>query len=235
MENILKDYQDEMALKRKIRMQALAILKRSRIAGIPDSEMRIDRSQLKTVIDNEYHDGKKGLEINNLLDKIYNNANSLFDLQFIVIDGGDMFSRRKAGFALLFRMIACDSNGKFCSCQDVSHKLQTINSIADMNRNEIADELKTHDVLFMEEFRKEQLKIGFEVQWFMDEILTDRSLKNKPTIFTFSNPVAGHGLSEENALSSTSTYGQYMCMLSQLDMKPIPNALRIRVKGANDK
>lgn len=234
MENSLQDYQNEMAFRRKIRMQALAILRRSKSAGIPDSEMRIGKDQLKPIIDPEYHDGKKGMEINTLLNNIYNRADGLFNLSFIVIDGGDIFARRKAGFALLFRMIACDSSGKFYSCQDVSHKLQTINSTVDMNRNDIADELKTYDVLFLEEFRKEQMKTGFEVQWFIDEILTDRSLKNKPTIFTFSNPVAGHGLSEENALSSTAAYGQYMCMLSQLDMKPISKTLRIRVRCSYD-
>lgn len=233
MEN-LQDYQNEMALRRKIRLQALAILRRCRDAGIPESEMRIGMDQLKPILDPDYHDGKKGLEVNTLINNIYKHADGLFNFNFIVIDGGDIFTRRKAGFALLFRMIACDSNGKFYTCQDVSHKLQTINSTAEMNRNDIADELKLYDILFLEEFRKEQLKAGFEVQWFIDEILTARSLHGKPTIFTFSNPVAGHGLSEENALSSTSAYGQYMCMLSQLDMKPIPKTLRIRVRCSNE-
>jgi hypothetical protein len=230
MDNTLQDYQNDMAFRRKIRLQALAILRRSKEAGIPDSEMRIGRNQLQPILDANYHDGKKGLNVNALLDRIYNNANSLFDLNFIVIDGGDIFTRRKAGFALLFRMIACDSKGKFFTCQDISHKLQTINSTSEYNRNDLSEELKTYDVLFLEEFRKEQLKTGFEIQWFMDEILTERSLNKKPTIFTFSNPVAGHGLSEENALSSTAAYGQYMCMLSQLDMKPISKTLRIRVE-----
>lgn len=234
MDNTLQNYQDEMAFRRKIRLQALAILRRSRDAGIPESEMRIGIEQLRPLIDPSYHDGKKSMEVNTLLNNIYNKADGLFDKNFIVIDGGDIFIRRKAGFALLFRMIACDSGGKFFTCQDVSHKLQTINSTAEMNRNDFANELKTYDVLFLEEFRKEQLKAGFEIQWFMDEILTDRSLHNKPTIFTFANPVAGHGLSEENALSSTAAYGQYMCMLSQLDMKPVSKTLRIRVRCPNE-
>lgn len=233
MEETLKEYQNEMAIRRKIRLQALAVLRRSRDAGIPESEMRIGKEQLRPLLDPNFHNGDtgKGKEINSLLDKIYNQANELFKLHFIVIDGGDIFTRRKAGFALLFRMIACDRNGKFFTCQDVSHKLQTIQSTAEINRNDIADNLKAHDVLFLEEFRKEQLKVGFEIQWFMDEILSERSLKNKPTIFTFSNPVAGHGLSEENALTSTAHFGQYMCILSQLDMKPVPKTLRIRVRS----
>lgn len=230
----LEQYQEEMAKKRKIRLQALAILRRCKDAGIPESEMRIGMEQLRPIIDTDFHDGKKGMEVNALLNHIYNQANSLFKHNFIVIDGGDFFTRRKAGFALLFRMIACDRNGKFFSCQDVSHKLQTINSTLDMNRNDLADELKIYDVLFLEEFRKEQLKVGFEIQWFVDEILTARDMGDKPTIFTFSNPVAGHGLSEENALSSVVTYGQYMCILSQLDMKPVPKALRIRVRCSHE-
>jgi hypothetical protein len=98
--------------------------------------------------------------------------------------------------------------------------------------NSIKFDMKSGD--FLEEFRKEQLKTGFEIQWFLDEILTERSLNNKPTIFTFANPVAGHGLSEENALSSITAYGQYMCMLSQLDMKPISKTLRIRVESSHE-
>lgn len=231
MENTLQEYQKQMAFRRKIRQQALAIIMRSRDAGIPESETRIGREQLQPYLDTDFHNGKQGMEINALLDTIYKHANDLFKFDFIVIDGDDLFSRRKAGFALLFRMIACDYNGKFYSCQDLSHKLQTINSTMGFNRNDITDDLKTHDILFLEEFRKEQLKIGFEIQWFMDEILTARSLGGKPTIFTFSNRIASSTLSEENALADIVHYGQYMCMLSQLDTKPVSKTLRIRVKA----
>lgn len=229
MENTLESYQIEMARRRKVRLQALAILRRAKDAGIPESEMRIDEAKLRPYLSPEFHNGEKG--INELCNYIFKQADKLFQNKFIVIDGGDMFSRRKAGFALLFRMIACDYGGKFYSCQDVAHKLQTISSTSEISRNDFADELKSFDVLFLEEFRRELLKTGFEIQWFLDEILSARDMANKPTIFTFSNPVAGNGLSEENALTSTAAYGQYMCILSQLDMKPIPQALRIRVKG----
>lgn len=228
MKNTLKEYQEEMAKRRRIRVQALAILQRSKEAGIPESEMRIDETKLRPYLDKNFHNGKNGMEINQLCNHIFNQANSLFNHNFIIIDGGNMFTRRKAGFSILFRMMACDYNGKFYACQDIAHKLQTINSTMELNRNDIADELKIYDVLFLEEFRKEQLKVGFEIQWFIDEILTARDLGNKPTIFTFSNPLAGHEFLEENALTSTTIYGQYMCMLSQLDMKPIPKTLRIR-------
>jgi hypothetical protein len=226
----LDQYHEELARKRKIRLQALAILRRCKDAGIPDGEMRIGIDLLKPILDEEFHNGKKGMAVNDLLTHIYKKADDLFKHNFIIIDGGNLYTRRRAGFALLFRMIACDRNGKFYSCQDVAHKLQTINSTAEMNRNDLADELKIYEILFLEEFRKEQLKVGFEIQWFFDEILTAREMAGKPTIFSFSNPVAGHALSEDNALSSINTYGQYMCMLSQLDMKPIPNTLRIKVK-----
>lgn len=231
----LEKYQKEMERIRKIRVQALAILRRAKDAGIPESEMRIDAVHLKPYLDPNYHNGNKGMEVNQLCNHIFNEANHLFDYDFIIIDGGDMFARRKAGFALLFRMIACDRGGKFYTCQDVSHKLQTINSTVEINRNDLTDELKTYDVLFMEEFRKEQLKTGFEIQWFMDEILTTRQLEGKPTIFTFSNPVAGNEHSQQNALTSTTAYGQYMCMLSQTDMEGmrVPRTLRIRVACNN--
>jgi len=234
MEDNLKEYQEEMAIRRKIRLQALAVLRRSRNAGIPESEMRIGKDQLRPILDLNYHNGERGDSVETLLSKIYDHADDLFKINFFVIDGGDIFTRRKAGFALLFRMIACDRNGKFRTCQDVAHKLQTIKATAAMNRNDIADGLKQHDILFLEEFRKEQLKVGFEIQWFMDEILAERSLKNKPTIFTFSNAVAGHGQAEENALTSTAIYGQYMCILSQLDVKPVSKTLRIRVGSTNE-
>jgi hypothetical protein len=224
----LQQYQDRMSKKRRIRAQALAILRRAKDAGIPESEMRIGPAQLKSYLSPDFHDGDKGVD--KVIDQIYNKANDLFRNKFIIIDGGDMYSRRKAGFAILFRMIACDYNGKFYGCQSVTHKFQSISSTAEMFRNDFADELKQYDVLFLEEFRKEQIKNGFEIQWFIDEVLSSRDLQSKPTIITFSNPVAGHGLSEENALTSTAAFGQYMCMLTQLDTKTIPNCLRIRVK-----
>jgi hypothetical protein len=226
MDDSLKNYQIDMEKRRRIRTQALAVLRRSKEAGIPNSEMRIDEQKLKPYICPLYHKNK----INDLCNYIYRQSDKLFENKFIVIDGGDLFIRRKAGFALLFRMIACDYGGKFFSCQDVAHKFQSIQATSGLSRNDFSEELKTYDVLFLEEFRKEQFKTGFEIQWFFDEILSSRDLKNKPTIFTFSNPVASQGFSEENALTSTLAYGQYMCMLSQLDMKPISNTLRIRVR-----
>jgi len=224
----LQAYQEMMAKKRRLNAQALAILRRAKDADIPPSEMRIGEATLKSILCPNYHNGQEGID--ELCHSIYHKADDLFNKQFIVIDGGDIIDRRKAGFALLFRMIACNYNGKFRSCSELTHQFQTINSTAELSRNDLADELKSYDVLFIDEFRRELIRTGFEIHWFLDEILSQRDLLRKPTIITFGNPLAGDDKSQINLLTSVSDFGNYLCMLSHSDVKQNDKIMRIRVR-----
>ena len=221
MNDSLKEYQDEMAKKRRINNLILAFIKRGREAGIPNSEIRIGKDEFKSLLDKDYY-----LNTEDFASGIYSNSKTLMSKSFILIDGGDMYSRRKAGFALLFRMITFDYSGKHVSCSDICHKLQIASSNPSINRNEIADELKDYDSLLLTEFYPSLFQKGFEVQTFWDEILESRDIAGKPTIITFVNPISKD---EIFMLSDISLYGQYMCMLSQTGSNPLSNVLRVRI------
>ena len=95
MNDSLKEYQDEMAKKRRINNLILAFIKRGREAGIPNSEIRIGKDEFKSLLDKDYY-----LNTEDFASGIYSNSKTLMSKSFILIDGGDMYSRRKAGFAL---------------------------------------------------------------------------------------------------------------------------------------
>jgi len=235
----LEEFQEAMAKNRRIQAQSLAILRRAKDANIPPDITSIIRAEgegiLKKYLCPFYHDGKRGIEINELCHFVFHKANNLFKKKFIVIDGGGWEERRIAGFSLLFRMIACNYNGKFYDCKEISHLFQTIDYNASITRNDLAEELKSYDVLFIDEFRRELMLKGFEIHWFFDEVLSQRDLDCKPTIITFGNPLSTDENSEINLLSQTSDFGNYLCMLSHADIKKSDKTLsdkilRIRVR-----
>ena len=226
MDNSLKEYQDEMARKRRINNLILAFIRRGKEAGIPNAEMRIGKDEFQSLLDKSYH-----LNVEDFATGVYSDANVLMSKSFVLIDGANMYIRRKAAFALLFRMITFDYSGKHFSCSDVCHKLQIASANPEISRNELAEDLKGYDVLLLTEFYPNIFQKGFEVQTFWDEILESRDIAGKPTIITFVNPISKD---ERFMLSDISLYGQYMCMLSQIGLNPLSNVLRVRV-GTKDK
>jgi len=163
---------------KRVRQLACAILQRAKDAGIPKDFLRIDERSFADVLCPNYHKN-----IKEFASVIYNDSNIL-KRKFIVIDGGSGIptNRKTAGFAVLFLLLANDLRGNYIDCDSVRHKLQTINSTVDITRNDLVEEYKSYDVLFLSEVDRDRFTPHFESDSFMDEILNYRSDNDKPTI-----------------------------------------------------
>lgn len=242
MENIkdIKDmtefekYQLSMAIKSRKQQIVRAALNRAKEADIPESEMRITEDEFRNLLDVPYFSTRNidGKGVNDLCHEMFTVPDKLLNTPFILIDGGNMYSRRKAGFALLFRMITWDKTGKQYSCGKIVHQLQTWDAFQGLSRNDFATDLKTYDVLFINECSMGLFKPFLEAGSFMDEILEVREAEKKPTIFSFQQLIPAKGI-ESEMRASNSAVGQYMAMFSESDdsAKNCQNMLRIRIKG----
>jgi hypothetical protein len=193
-----KEFTNENLLKlRRARQMALAIIKRGREAGIPEKYLRLPPSSFVSVLDPDFHHGPvRG--VTDFTDKIYKQPDFLMNREFIAIDGGDDASRFKAAYAILFRIIAYDKRGQFFGCESLMHKFQTINSTENITRNDLAEELKSYDILMIGEFNKMGFSPHFETGSFFDEVLSDRIAKARPTIITFTSPISSETPTQEN-------------------------------------
>jgi hypothetical protein len=225
MNESLEEYKKEMEYKRRVNSQALAILGRAKTAGIPKKYTRIGPDRFAEILCEKFHgDTKK------FTHSLYNNADQLFKKQFIIIDGGDLYSRKEAGFALLFRMIACDKIGKYVDCSQLASEFQSIRFEKGANRNDIVSELQKEEVLFINEVNKRKFNVHFDSGIFFDQLLEKRDDYNRPTILTFSSPLeSSGGFSEGNAITDDRC-GAYLALLSHADLKKSTNVFRIRVK-----
>ena len=218
MSETLQEYQKRMSYENRVRTQALAILQRAKRAGIPDENMRICKDEFKKLLSPEFHKDVEGFS-----EKVYENADRLFDFKYITIDGGSIRVRRKAGFALLFRLIACDKIGHYISFNSLAHNLENAHE-----RNDYIKQLKTYDVLYLSEFKEEGAKtqwLGFDAGGFYDELFEHREDSHKPTIISFINPINAN-----NSLK-TNDFGYYLADLSKETESKKNHVLRIKVRG----
>jgi hypothetical protein len=222
MKNELEEYQKEMAINRRIRQQAFAILQRAKTAGIPQSSLRIKEEKFLNMLDlnffmNRIWNGK--LMNKNTVEEfchvLFTDPKFLLKIPFILIDGGDMYSRRDAGYALLFRIIAWDRNGQHYNCANVTHRLQIWDNSGE-SRAVFAESLKSYDSLFMSECANSLFKAALEAGSFFDEVLETRELANRPTIISFQNALPYKKI-ESREINSESSIGQYMMMFSEAD------------------
>lgn len=229
----LKKHQEEMAIKLRIRQQAYAFITRAKKADIPESEMRIKEDQLRVLIDDSYFFNTKKMNkdaVDKFIKEIYTVPNKILKSPFILIDGGNMYTRKRAGFALLFRSIAWDRVGMHVGCPKATHSLHSIKTIGDISRNEYADELKSYDILFLSECSRDLFKPSFETGSFFDEILENREINGKTTIISFVNRIPAKDMESKERCSDSSA-GQYMMMFSESDSdETYKNIMRIRVK-----
>jgi hypothetical protein len=213
----LEEYQKRMSYENRVRTQAIAILQRAERAKIPKKFLRINQEEFKNLLCAEFHKNPE-----EVAKKIYENAKSLFQFDYLVIDGGSFRTRREAGFALLFRLIACDKIGYYTSFNDLSHELEDA-----LGRQEISRDIKKYDVLYLGEFQQEFATtqfLGFDAGGFFDSILESREDRSRPTIISFVNPV-----SSQNTIK-TNEFGHYIAELSK-QFRTNDRVLRIRVKG----
>lgn len=230
MEDSLQEYQKRMAKIRRIQSQASATLKRAQKAGIPDKYMRISETEFKNLLSLEYY--KSQNKINKLSAIIYNKAKLLEQKPFIIIDGGEAYTRKQAGCAILFRLIACDmENCRYEDCNKLTHYLYSSRALGIEGRQNFSDYLKGLDVLFISECHESLFNPHFEAGSFFDEILGYREDYNKTTILSFCQPLPSQEIINIQSKSDTD-YGQYMARISKADLKRMPTVLRIRVGGS---
>ena len=224
-----EDIQDIIRI-RRARQMALAMIKRGREAGIPDKYSRICPDVFSEVLVPEFHGGKvRG--ISSFTDSVYKDKDFLMKKDAVTIDGGDVHSRNIAGFAVLFRIISYDKRGMYYSCDSLVHKFQTINSTENITRNDLAEEIKSYDVVMIGECDRSRFNPHFETGSFFDEILSDRITRGVPTIITFVNPISSDSSSEKASIDGKfdSGCGRNIAKLL-FTPKTTDTVLRIRTK-----
>jgi len=215
------EYHRTESIKRRIQSQAIAIIKRGLTAGIPERYIRINEPEFCDLLDDNFHKNKE-----ELAKQIYQKADSyLYKFPFITIDGGKLSTRKQAGFALLFRLIACDNFGLYKDSRELVHKFQVIKSTKDENRNDIIKEIKEKDILFVSEFSYHQISKHFDHGTMFDELFNNREDSSKPTIISFTD------LLTENNKIRERDIGEYLSELSGV-FNTDQRVLRIRVKDA---
>lgn len=229
----LSDYQKKEAHNRRVVQQAKAVYKRAKNAGIPDKFLRIGRKDFLPLLDPHYHKDNSKKDRKKLTSFIYDHPLKLLKKEFVIIDGGNIVSRKKAGFAILFRLICCDRIGMFKNGTELAHQLQSIQAFSyGISRNDITEELRQADVLFISEVSKKDFIKNFETGRFFDEILSYRDDHSKPTIISLITPMPQNVNmeNEANIMTEMDQFGQYMCSVSQADLNNDERFLRIRVK-----
>jgi len=222
-EELIK-HQEEIAKKRRSFAVARAIIQRGRNAGIPERYIRIREEDFGSLLCPKFHrDPKKFAEM------VYKRPQCLFNNPFIVIDGGTPTNRKKAGYAILFRMIACDKNGLSEDCGQLASRFQTFVSDGE-NRNELVSKVQQESVLLLREFRKGIFNIHLpDSANFFDQLLGFREDYLKPTIITFCDPLECGVVNSGNAIKDN-TCGSYLSLLSHADVLKSENIFRIRIK-----
>lgn len=224
-DDTLKEYQDKMAHNRRVLSQANAIIKRAKAAGIPDKYMRINQTEFLSLLDGNYHK-----DTVKLADFIYKTPLKLLKKEFVVIDGGSIVGRKKAIFAILFRLIACDKYGEHWDSTNLSHQIRDgkINSDG-MYRNDITSRLRSTDVISIADILMKDFPTTFDTGRFYDDFLSYRDDYVKTTILSFANPVNSKTIDSTNWMDQE-RFGQYVCSAAQSDITNDSRFLRIRIK-----
>jgi len=112
--NIDEEYIKETSHKRRIRQQALAVLRRGKQAGIPERLLRTTKDTFKGMICDKYHPNVEAIA-----DMVFDTSNKLTKIPNIMIDGGNSMVRYHVGCTILFRIIACDNVGLYTRCDSL--------------------------------------------------------------------------------------------------------------------
>jgi len=218
----------EIEKMRRARQLALATINRAKEAKIPSDCLRIKEEEFLGFLNPEFYGGKD--EMKKITNFIYNDPSFLLGRKFISIDGGDHVVRSKAGYALLFRMIAYDKSGVYYGCSELIHKFQSFDTTNGLSRNDLAEQLKEYDVLFIGEFSRTIFKPYFESAEFIDEVLEHRINFNKPTIISCRAPIEKKTLEERAANGElVSDCGRYLASFA-IAHETTNEILRIRVE-----
>ncbi len=229
-----KKYEAVMSKARRIQAQAAAILDRAVEAGIPKDYQRINKGTFTTFLEPTFLKQRYNTTPEAFASSLFDQPDKLFDKRFILIDGGspNSGSRLKAGFALLFRMIACDKIGLHQQGDQLINLFNTF----DKSKSELVSELQTPDVLLISNLSIYGFSPNMGGGKYMDEILEYRFLNALPTIISFAKPIFVREGGNDGSLSDERA-GRYLLQLAHADVpqsitetEEDLKTLRVRVK-----
>lgn len=214
-----KTLDEKLILARKVQM-AKAMLQRADEAGIPKEYRSIGPDKLKTILCNRYHK-----DIEGLVQKIYTEPNFLISKKVIAIDGGNLLQRKRAGFALLFRIITFDNVALYKDFNETTETLKQFNSVESA---EIMNSMKKADHLFIGELRTHVLQAPPKsIAMLWDSIFEKRYDTEKTTIVSFSSPLP----SSSHNIICDDTCGNFFPFIYNNDVNKELNVFRLRVKS----
>lgn len=224
----LDEYKKKMAHNRRVVLQAKASIQRAKDAGIPNKYMRIPPKVFMSLLDPHYHKSPK-----ETTEFIYKKPLELLKKEFIVIDGGSLIERQKAAYAIMFRLIACNKRGICVQNSQVSHQLQTLKSLGNLSRNDVTEEMRSTDILFLSEIISKDFANGFDTGRFYDEFLGYRDDHVKPTILSFYRSLVSSVAKEDadTSVADVERFGQYISLAAQSDQRKDNRFFRVRVKS----
>lgn len=234
MDKDQQDYETIMSKARRIQIQAAAILGRANDAGIPKEFQRINKETFASFLEPMFIKQKFNQTTEQFADTIFGNPDGLLNKRFIILDGGGAYSnnRMAAGFALLFRMIACDKTGTF----QQGDKLINILNTFDKLKGEFVEELQEPDILLIGNISIYGFSPNMGGGKYLDEILESRMLNGKQTIISFTKPVFVREGGNDGTLNDERA-GRYLLQLCHADVPSMQReieqdmkTLRIRVK-----
>ena len=184
----LQDKMKAINKERRLRALVLIILQRAKEAGIPEDFLRIPKDEFKKIISPSYAKSNK-TTIDEIANLIYDNTEEFIKkYQFVLISGGTKYERKKAGFAILFKIISCNREGKYELWESFFHALEDFLGSASDSRNAYVNKMSSHHSLFISDFDyKEVNKSKCVAGPFIDEIFEVREDSKLPTIISFAN------------------------------------------------
>jgi len=211
-------YRDRVQQRRKA-TKAVAFIERGKWAGIPEKHLRIKQDEFRKLLYDNFYGGAK--QTKELVEYVYVHPENICNTSFITIDGGDVPSRKKAGYTLMFRIILCNKWGYHVQC---SHLLSLFQAgfAKDLERAETIKDLQKYDVLFISEINQKIVDSRAMIGSYFDEILDTRADRGKVTIISFASPI-----SQSSRLGAE--FGDYLDRLSSAE-KSCEDILRIRVR-----
>jgi hypothetical protein len=223
-----QEHQLKMAKNRRLQIMAIAALQRSKEAGIPEEFRRIGKNEFKKLLCPRYKNPAGSVD--EIANKLYDNPDEIIKkYQFFLIDGGDKIERKMAGFAILFRLIALERNGKYELSDTFIHTIEDYSGRSELSRNQYLEEISLYDSLFISEFHTSKINPKKEAGSFFDEVFQIREDFKRPTIISFQDPISG------NEELKDESKGLYFRDFSRSEKsKPMRNALRIRVQVKGD-
>ena len=202
-------------------------MKRAADAGIPEIYQRINKETFRNFLFPAYHTGDA---VDKITDLIYDTPDKLCKIPFIMIDGGDSLARKKAGYAILFRLILFNKIAHAIFGKDLVSRLETFNASNDATlvRVDLVEEMAGFDILFVEEFYHTIFNENRDGGIYMDSLIDTRLRNTRTTVISFSDAISP----QEDARC-----GRYMADMLAKEYanedhvtNPSGDYLRIRVK-----